>query len=167
MSSSIWRALRGVPPADLRAARLQAHYAAQWLARAARAHIMAMPDDGHTNLGWDDAFGGFITHPHPDDARLGLRIGDLTLALLGASGSAPAETFALGGRREADARDWLGRMAQKRGLDPRGFDAPLPYRLTPHPLASGGAYTPAALAGPLAELARWYANANAALGATR
>ena len=42
----------------LHAARLQAHYAAQWLARAARAYVPAQPDDRHTSLGWDDAFGG-------------------------------------------------------------------------------------------------------------
>ncbi len=41
-------------------ARLQAHYAAQWLARAARAYIPPRPHDGHTNLGWDDAFGGLV-----------------------------------------------------------------------------------------------------------
>ena len=157
-----WRPLRAVDPARLRAARLQAHHAAQWLARAARAHIMAWPDDGHTNLGWDDALGGFVTHPHPDGARLGLRVGDLTLVLLGAGGGDPADVLALGGRRDPDARAWLERTAQKRRLDPRALDNPLPYALPARP---GDTYTVDAAA--LGELTTWYANANAMLGAAR
>src|ERR1700687_5123272 len=62
VSTSDWRPLRGVDHGRLSEARLQAHYAAQWLARAARAFIPPQPDDGHTNLGWDHAFGGFTTH---------------------------------------------------------------------------------------------------------
>ena len=54
-------------------ARLHAHYAAQWLARAARAYILPQLDDSHTNLGWDRMLGGFVTHPLPDGMRLGLR----------------------------------------------------------------------------------------------
>ena len=42
----------------LHAARLQAHYAVQWLARASRAYVKPQPDERHTSLGWDDAFGG-------------------------------------------------------------------------------------------------------------
>jgi len=50
---------QSVPRANfmfLHAARLQAHYAAQWLSRAARAYVPAEPHDRHTSLGWDDAF---------------------------------------------------------------------------------------------------------------
>ena len=73
---------QSVPRANfmfLHAARLQAHYATQWLGRAARAYVPAEPHDRHTSLGWDDAFGGLTTHPLPDGSRLGLRIADLTL----------------------------------------------------------------------------------------
>ena len=63
MTGSQWRSLASVDFAPLREARMQAYYAAQWLARAARAYIRPAPDDGHTNLGWDDGFDGFTTHP--------------------------------------------------------------------------------------------------------
>ncbi len=63
MSRSQWKTLAGVDFARLREARIQAHYGAQWLARAARAYVPPQPDDGHTNLGWDDGFEGFTTHP--------------------------------------------------------------------------------------------------------
>ena len=158
----LWRSPRGIAPGRLAAARLQAHHAAQWLARAARAHIMAWPDDGHTNLGWDGAFGGFITHPHPDGARLGLRIGDLTLVLLGAGGSDPLDALGLGGRRDPDARAWLARTAQKRGLDPRALDTPLSYALPARPTETYAVDTEA-----LVELTTWFANADAALRAIR
>jgi hypothetical protein len=157
-----WRDLGVVDGARLAAARLQAHHATQWLARAARAHIMAWPDDGHTNLGWDDAFGGFISHPHPDGARLGLRIGDLTLALLGADGGRPLEVLALGGRRDAEAREWLGRNARARGLDPHALDTPLPYALPGRPAEI---YEVDAEA--LGALATWFSNADVMLGAAR
>ena len=154
-----WTAIRGLDP-QLAAARLQAHHAAQWLARMARAHIPARPDDRHTNLGWDDHFKGFFTHLLPDGARLGLRLVDLTLEFFDSSG-AVKETFALDGRSDAEAREWLGRNAQAHGLAPAALDAPLPYAVPPH--QGGEVYSAAALAQPLGALATWYSNANAEL----
>jgi hypothetical protein len=57
MSSGIWRPLLGVDETGLSRARVQAHSAVQWLARAARAYIPVRPNDGHTNLGWSDGLG--------------------------------------------------------------------------------------------------------------
>src|SRR5258708_21780107 len=82
MHGSDWVPLRGIDQRRLSEARLQAYYAAQWLARAARAYVPPQPDDGHTNLGWDAGFDGFTTHPFAGGLRLGLRLPDLTLALL-------------------------------------------------------------------------------------
>jgi len=162
-----WRPLRGIDPASLRAALNHAHHAAQWVARAARAYIAARPDDHHTNLGWDNAWGGLVSHPLPDGGRLGLRIADLTLLLLDSSAGRPADSFALDGRRDADACEWLARHAHARGLDPHALDAVLPYPLPAPALASGSAYMAAALAQPLAELAIWFSNANGTLAAIR
>ena len=164
MTTAPWRPLRGVDPARLAAAREQAHHAVQWLARAARAYSPPRPDDSHTNLGWDDQFGGFIAHPLPDGTRLGLRIADLTLALLGPSDTTLQDTFALDGRHDADACTWLGARASARHLDPKALDAALPYMLKAR---ANDAYAATALAEPLGELATWFSNANAALGAIR
>jgi hypothetical protein len=165
MSSPNWRPLEAVDPARLSAARTQAHVAAQWLARAARAYIPARPDDGHTNLGWDDAFGGFVTHAFPDGARLALRVADLTLAVLDGASADPSELLPLGGRGDAQARAWLGRQMAARGLDPDALDAPLPYEAPA--LANSGAYEAADAGAFLRALAAWYGNANGALGAVR
>ena len=112
MPTRSWRPLRSVDPARLGSARLQVHQATQWLARAARAYVPAEPDDDHTNLGWDDAFGGLDTHPLPGSARLGLRIADITLALRDGTTGQPTQSLALDGRRDADARAWLGDQAR-------------------------------------------------------
>ena len=49
MRRSDWMPLRGIDQRRLSEARLQAHHAVQWLARAARAYIPPQPDDEHTN----------------------------------------------------------------------------------------------------------------------
>src|SRR5215469_7844814 len=105
MRGSDWVPLRGMDQRRLSEARLQAHHAVQWLARAARAFVPPRPDDGHTNLGWDDALDGFATHPLRGELSLGLRISDLTLRIIGAS---EQQSFALDGHTDADARRWLG-----------------------------------------------------------
>jgi len=157
--------LRGVGQRRLSEARLYAHYAAQWLARAARAYVPPKPDDGHTNLGWDDAFGGFMTHPLSDGSRLGLRIGDLTLAILASRGDAPAQSLPLNGNTEADIRTWLGGQMSAKGLDAPALDAPSPYEMPSFAVAGGAPYAVDGEA--LGELAGWYGNANLVLGAVR
>ena len=155
--------LATVPRANfmfLHAARLQAHYAAQWLARAARAYVPAQADDRHTSLGWDDAFGGLVTHPLPDGSRLGLRIADLTLAFLDVH---PHE-LPLDGRADAEVRTWLGGHVAARNLAAGKLDAPPPYAMPDHALALGARYSLDELGDALARLAAWSANANAALG---
>jgi len=158
-----WRPIRTFDRARLAAARLQAHHATQWLARTARAYVPARPDDSHTSLGWDDAFGGLTSHPLPDGAQLGLRLADLTLALFNADASAPHDTFSLDGRCDPEACTWLMGHAGMRNLDPRALDAPLPYMLDEKP--DGGAYRVDAEA--LGTLAAWFSNADAALCAVR
>jgi hypothetical protein len=104
MRGSDWAPLRGIDRHRLSEARLQAHHAVEWLGRAARAYVPPQPDDEHTNVGWDGALGGFVTHPFRDGARLSLKTTDLTLALHGGEGS--VQSFSLDGRTDAQARRW-------------------------------------------------------------
>jgi hypothetical protein len=162
-ASTPWRPIRAFDRARFAAARLQAHHATQWLARTARAYVPARPDDSHTSLGWDDAFGGLMSHPLPDGTRLGLRLVDLTLALCEPDAHAPQDAFPLAGRHDGDACAWLMGHAGMRDLDPGALDTPLPYRLPER--ETGGAYVVDAEL--LGQLAVWFANADAALGAAR
>src|SRR5690349_6783936 len=154
-----WRPIPTFNRERLATARLQANHATQWLARTARAYVPAQPDDSHTSLGWDDAFGGFVSHPLPDGVRLGLRFADLSLALIEPRATSPQDTFALADRCDPDACAWLMGHAGMRDLDPAALDAPLPYMLQERP--SGGTYT--VDADSLGQLATWFSNAKAAL----
>lgn len=165
MTGSQWRSLTGVDFAPLREARMEAYYAAQWLARAARGYIRPRPDDGHTNLGWNDAFDGFTTHPLAGDTRLGLRLPDLTLALLEGGKAGPA--LSLQGHSETDVRQWLGRQMAALGFADNALDAALPYELPAHALGRGGHYEAAKRTAPLRELAAWYANGFRSLDAIK
>jgi len=164
MRGSDWVPLRGMDQRRLSEARLQAHYAVQWLARAARAYVPPQPDDGHTNLGWDGALGGFTTHPLKDGAWLSLKITDLTLALHVGRGSTHVQSFSLDSRPDAQARQWPSEQLGARGLDAHALDAPSPYEMPAHAVSQGAAYSPSGLTDTLAELAAWFANAGLSLG---
>lgn len=166
MSGSPWREIKAVDLGILSAARLQAHYAVQWLARAARAYVTPLPDDQHTNLGWDNAIGGLTTHALRQGSVLGLRLADLTLMVGEGAGLAGSAAIGLQGRRDADIREWLGSNLRAKGLDADLLDRPSPYQMPVHPIAAGASYE-AGLAAALAALVAWYANADQILGETR
>jgi hypothetical protein len=156
-----WRPVNRMDFRKLREARLQAHHAVQWLARAARGYIPAKPDDSHTNLGWDPALGGLTTHRLPDGTRIGLGLSDLTLSVLNAG--VRSQMLPLGGRTDAEVRAWLGQQLTA-DASAGGLDALLPYDIPKHDIDSGGRYNATELAEPLRMLANWYADANALLG---
>jgi hypothetical protein len=162
VSASRWRSLKGADRGRLREARLQAHYALQWLARLARAYVAPRPHDAHTNLGWDDALGGFTTHAMTNGAAAGLRLCDLTL-MLGEAHGTPAAAFRLGGWRDSDIPEWLAYRLVIMGLDAAAFRAPAPYQMPEHPIAKGAAYAAGELAEALIELAAWFADAELVL----
>src|SRR3954471_20935643 len=141
MSDPEWRANCTRDQARLSEARLQAHYAAQWLARVARGYIPPQFDDGHTNLGWDRAVAGLLAHALPDGTRVALTVADLCLVLLDAAGAKQA-TLSLDGRTDADVRAWLGDRLSAKQLDPAALDAVSPYAMPRHALADGAAYAP-------------------------
>ena len=165
--SPSWRPLlRGVDTAKLSEARLQAHYAVQWLARLARAAVPAQPDDSHTNLGWDDNLDGFATHALADGARLALRVSDLTLLALDRNGAQTAQPFPLIGHDDAAAREWMGRTFAAYGLGAAALDAPPLYAMPNHAIAQGGLYG-GDIGAALKELATWFANGQGAIDKLR
>ena len=157
MGSSVWRPLRAIDQRRLSMARQQAHHAAQWLARAARAYVPPQPDDGHTNFSWDDTLDGFTTHLMQGGVCLSLKIAGLTLVLH--CDERTIQSFSLVRRIDAQARQWLGEQLGARGLDARALDAPSPYEMPAHAVTQGGAYGVEDVADALVELAAWFANA--------
>jgi hypothetical protein len=183
VNGSQWRKFKGVDGSALGEARLQAHYAAQWLARTSRAYGTPLPNDHHTNLCWDDAVGGLTTHALPQGTVLGLKISDLTLVLwdrsrmVAALGTDPeldptlepglGPVLGLEGRRDTEIRQWLGRHLSGTGLDAQALDAPSPYQMPEHSIGRGAPYGAAGLAEALADLVAWFGNADRVLGETR
>ena len=160
--TAIWRPLRSIDPLRLRKARLQAHFAAQWLARVARGYITVQPDDNHTNLGWRDD--EFSTHVLPDDTQVRLNIRELSLDL---HNKAFVQHFALNGHNDADVRQWLGDEIAKRGFEAGQLDLPSPYEMPGHQLANGGRYDTTDLSEALIELAAWFSNAQSSIERVR
>jgi hypothetical protein len=167
LSDLKWSVLHGVDQVRLSDARIQAHFAVQWLARGARAYIPGVSDHSHTNLGWDDTFGGLTTRAFSDGARLGLEIANLKLAILDGQSGELLANLSLNGRTDADVRAWLGHSLSERGLDPAALDAPSPYDMPRHAIAEGAAYTVNELGEFLSVLSVWFSNANSMLGAIR
>ena len=157
-----WQTVSVADYRKLRDARLLAHYAAQWLARAARAYVPPKSHDGHTSLGWDGEFRGLTTHALSDGSRLGLRIPDLTLCILGTNDALP-----LDGRAETEVRGWLASKLAARGLDAGKLAAPLPYEMPHNVIALGARYSIEELGPELSALALWYANADGLLSDVR
>jgi hypothetical protein len=160
-----WQPLRSIERSRLTPARLAAHYAAQWLARAARAYIPPAANDSHTNFGWDHGLGGFATHPLPDGSRLALRIADMTLLLSGARDGEQA--LSLRDRNDADIRAWLAPQLAAKGFDPAALDKMSPYAMPDSPIATGARYPLDGLEPALGALAGWYHNASIALDTVR
>jgi len=166
MSSPDWRPLGTVDFSALSEARLEVHYAVQWLARTARAYIPPEPDDSHTSIGWRDALDGFTTHPILAGVRLGLSLSRLTLSAVNARDTM-LMSLSLQDATDDDVRAWLGEQTQAASLDPLLLDEPSPWEMPAHPIGQGVAYSGASLAPARKELAAWFANAHRALNEVR
>jgi hypothetical protein len=164
---SDWIKLRGVDRLRVSEARLQAHHATQWLARAARAFIAPRADDGHTSLGWDPIVRGFTTYPLRDGSWLSLKIVDLTIALYSGEQDGRMRSFSLNRHTDSAARQWLGEQFNARGFDAQALDTPPPYEIPAHAVSLGKPYDSAGLTDALAELAAWFGNAAISLGAVQ
>ncbi len=160
--------LGAVAPTRLKDARIQAHYAVQWVTRAARANLEAAADDSHSNLGWDVDQAALISHdlvtPDNETVHVGLDIAAMRLFIAGSSGR--SDELMLNGHGDIEAGEWLDGQLHKFRLQPAGAVS-LPYGLDDHSLGQGAGYTAGSHAGELAELAAWFAVAADALETVR
>jgi hypothetical protein len=154
-----WRKLGSVDPLQLKEVRLQVHWAAQLASSFADDGLERLPDDSQSNLGWQDDLEVLRARQRADGLAAGLRPVDLTLLVFDASGKV-ADALPLAGRTLDEGLSWLGELT----ASPSG-GAPIQLRghsMPNHPTASGSPFVlqpePA-----YSELARWFANGNAAL----
>ena len=146
-----WALLGGSDAGDLAEARAQAHYAAQWPARAARGYAEPRANDSHTSLVWGEARQALTGQPLKGGERLALRLNPLTLEWLGTEGE---EACVLNGVKEAAVEAWLRGKLELAGYDPAALAEPLPYALPDHGVTRGEAYQMNAAASTA--LAAWF-----------
>ncbi|MCA9470496.1 MAG: hypothetical protein MRJ96_06095 [Nitrospirales bacterium] len=159
----MWKTLGEVPPGELLDARLEAHHAAQWVARATRAYCQPEPDDSHTTMSWDSHSQALMGRPLSSDLTVGLHLTDLTIIGQSRQGE---ESFCLIGQTESSVGTWLAELVERHNLDPKKLDKPGPYTLDKHPLDSSMAYGSADKKSR-EELAKYYNNAAPILEAIR
>jgi len=163
-----WSTLGRKAPTTLVRARNFAHHAAQWVGKAARANLEAVPDDSHASFEWDAAHGALFSQPLPAagaDVRVGLRVGGLALVIM--RSGVVLDTFELAGRRDSLIGVWLDSALRALGLKPASDIAALPYSMSAHSVVRGGAYSCSGEAEAFDELARWYGAAADLLGEVR
>lgn len=161
MRTSGWESVGKVSPRQLAPTRLLLHHAAQVVAAAGRSLVPPRPDDGHTSLEW--------TSPHSLTGqevpgkrpwRASLRSDEPALAVL--ADGAEVGRYALAGRTQKAAFEWLADRARELGAPVERLTLAPPYALPEHPFGAGAAFE-APGDGLLAELARWFGNADALL----
>ncbi len=155
MSERDWRS-------GLREARLQAHYAAQWLGRAGGAFIPPRPDYSHTSMNWIDPLNAFSTNALKGETRFALIIPDLSFLFLD-MGAERTSLFSLSGCTDKDVRQWLGGELAASGMQVEKLDRVAPYDIPAHAIGEGDAYSVVGIGNQLSELAVWFSEANSAL----
>jgi hypothetical protein len=157
-----WTPLGHVAPTELADTRLQLHWAAQPVAAVGTTFLPAEPDWSHSTLEWRSDVAALAGRPLPaaGGGRMALRLEDLTLLWLDPDATA-SESFPLQGRTLGDASDWaMSTVAQKTGEDLSPLEL-APYELPEHAVSDGAPFT--AAPEHLAELSRWYADADLVL----
>ncbi len=137
-----WHKLGAVSPGRLEPARLQAHYASQWIARVGYTYVDEKPDFSHTSMTWsetDQAMVGAWVESGRSPFRLCASFDTLSLAVKTRDTQA-VRSIALAGKGDDDVRTWLASALNDFGLDGSQLPADVPYEMPSSPLASGDAY---------------------------
>ncbi len=155
-----WSKLGGrTPPPSLVDARLLAHHALQWVARAGRANLRPAADDAHSSVEWHAALSALVSQPFQasgGEVRAGLRVAGFALVVL--RGEAVVDAFQLERKTDAEAGAWIDSKLRTLGLKPAG-GVKLPYAVPDHAVARGAGYDTSSAGRELGELARWFAGA--------
>lgn len=154
--------LQNCPPESLVDAKNMAHKAVQLVTKSARANLDPVPDDNHSNLGWDDPRGAFMSQPlatGDEDVIVGLAVSSLTLLIV--KGGRTIANLDLSNVTDVDASAWLDAQLVQAGLDPAS-QVSLPYDL-PSGVDEIKTYSMSGLGQTLPTLGAWFALADSVL----
>jgi hypothetical protein len=157
-----WRHIGAVSAGDVTEARLIAHWASQLLGAVADELVRRKADDSHTNLFWEDESDALVGHQMDRGLRVALGFDDFAIEVRSLI-TRDSRTLELERHTLDDARRWLNRELA-RLLDRPVEVALRDYEMPGHKVKRGGAFPPPPVDG-LAELGRWYNNAEQVLGA--
>ena len=144
-------------PKSLNEARLNAHYAVQWLARIARGYIQSKPDDSHTCLSWIPEDNALTTKFLPNGIYFGLVIPELLLFCT--TSNELIDELSLDGKTDNEVGEWVKGCIQDMGFPTEPIDIPLPYSIEHHPLKNNASYDQIDTALGLRELSFWFDDA--------
>lgn len=152
------RNIGAAPPDTLADARVQLHFAVEWVARIGRFLVVPRPDYSHISLGWDREIEALATYPLPPEAggvRFALSIAQFKIIMY--RDGAPEWELPLNGitHRALGAR--LQQQLNDLGLEGSAIHGDIPYKLQHPRLSAGQPYGGADLAKPLLALEAWFA----------
>jgi len=155
-----WEHMDSVKGARVSEARMEAHFAVQWLERVADRLLPAQPDHSHTSLGWDHRLSALSTHPLPTrrgPIRLALHLPGLCYQIIDEAGV--VEELPVTDRTHLAAGKWLQQALSGYGaFVPTLLDsADLP--ISDHYVARAERYQAYRMGKSLQALARWFGNA--------
>ncbi len=162
-----WSSLSTVSWEALKEARLQAHHAIQWLAKAARNFVPKQPDDSHTALTWNKDLQALMIAPITGGAgtfEMGMRLADLALLIKTDHAVAPVPLL---GHTDRQLEAWVSASLMEQFVDrDLAINFPrLPYEVPAHPVAADAKYGDRLEEGALSSLAAWFNEAAALLQA--
>ncbi|MEM7001672.1 MAG: hypothetical protein AAF529_12865 [Pseudomonadota bacterium] len=117
-----------VDPNQLVHARAQAHQACQWASKAARANLVARPDDSHSNFGWSPDLGALVTESLDADRALQAGFSFAAGELLWLRHGQVEATLAIADREDRELSIWLDEHLAGASLS-LTEDAHMPYAL--------------------------------------
>lgn len=155
-----WKSLDPSSAPELRDARLQLHYAAQFASALGISYLAPQPDDSHTNLGWDPALAALRSRDvRAPSGGVSVAVQPRALTLLVLVDGAIAQRIPLHGSTVRNAEEKLRAALGAAGLDGQKLTLQRHYDLPPHRVAGGDPFD-GGRSNHFTELAHWYGNAS-------
>ena len=157
-----------INPALVVEARLQTHFAVEWISRIGRFAADPRNDYSHIALSWVEGPNVLATVPLPgrhSNKRAAVSIANFKLVML--DGDKIDCELELNGRTHAEVGKQAEGMLNDLGLDGAAIHQPIPYTLSHPQLSSGGKYDGSAMRTELGVLQGWFHTGDAILGAVK
>ena len=163
-----WKQQRPVNIKHLVDARLQAHFALEWVSRFGRFLVPPRGDYGHVASRWDSGLEMLVTYPAAQyDAMVmvGLKLDPLEVALI--EGGGTPRKITLEGHTHQEIGEWLTSVVKNSRIKGEKLLGEIPYKLHHERLSKGGTYLYNGYAPYFKILKNWIAEASATLNDIR